>query len=186
MRWEDEDRVGAHWVLPGSGTWHPVVRLGDRLFRAPPVTLPWAPEFEPAPVKEGKALLASVAHAGGGVERLAMVGLFKEAVESEAAVPLAPWLVALAVFGLLGEVFVRRFLSGPRPARRKPVAAPVPVAAASVPSAPRAQAPRPSPAQPPPGPAAPPVDEPPPPEKPKDVLSALAQARDRAKKRTGR
>ncbi|MGV3622130.1 MAG: VWA domain-containing protein, partial [Archangium sp.] len=90
MRWEDEDRVGAHFVLPGSGTWHPVVKLGDRLFRAPPVTLPWAPEFEPAPVSEGKSLLSSVAKAGGGVERIAMAGLFKEAVESEAAIPLSP------------------------------------------------------------------------------------------------
>jgi len=191
MRWEDEDRVGAHWVLPGSGTWHPVVRLGDRLFRAPPVTLPWVPEFEPAPVKEGKALLAAVAHAGGGIERLAMVGLFKEAVESEAAVPLAPWLVAVAVVVLLGEVFVRRFLSGPRTARRKkPAPALVGAASPAVPSAPRAPPPRASPAAPPTravaDAAAPPPADAAPADKPKDVLSALAQARDRAKKRTGR
>ncbi|MCC6335581.1 MAG: VWA domain-containing protein [Myxococcales bacterium] len=193
MRWEDEDRVGAHWVLPGSGTWHPVVRLGNRLFRAPPVTLPWAPEFEPAPVKEGKALLASVAVAGNGVERLAMVGLFKEAVESEAAVPLAPWLVAFAVALLTGEVFVRRFFSGPRAVRRKPVAAPQPAVATASPTAgpsaprpaPQPAAPRPSPAAPSPAPAASAEENPAPPEK-KDVLSALAQARDRAKKRTGR
>ncbi|HEY1086527.1 MAG TPA: VWA domain-containing protein, partial [Archangium sp.] len=121
MRWEDEDRVGAHFVLPGSGTWHPVVKLGDRLFRAPPVTLPWAPEFEPAPVSEGKALLGSVAKAGGGVERIAMAGLFKEAVESEAAVPLAPALLAICVALLVAEVFVRRFLSGPRLRKRKAV-----------------------------------------------------------------
>ncbi|MBL8923947.1 MAG: VWA domain-containing protein, partial [Myxococcaceae bacterium] len=78
MRWEEEDRQGAHFVLPGTGTWHPVVKLGDRLFRAPPVTLPWVPEFEPAPPKEGRLALASVAKAGGGVERLAMTGLFAE------------------------------------------------------------------------------------------------------------
>lgn len=186
MRWEDEDRVGAHWVLPGSGTWHPVVKLGDRLFRAPPVTLPWAPEFEPAPVKEGKALLTSVTVAGNGVERLAIVGLFKDAVESEAAVPLAPWLVAVAVLVLLGEVFVRRFLSGPRSARRKPAVVKVVAAAPAVPSAPRPEAPRASPGTATPAAAAaPPEPEAPPPEK-KDVLSALAQARDRAKKRTGR
>lgn len=185
MRWEDEDRVGAHWVLPGSGTWHPVVKLGDRLFRAPPVTLPWAPEFEPAPVKEGKALLAAVARAGNGVERLAMVGLFADAVESEAAVPLAPWLVAAAVLALLGEVFVRRFFSGPRPVRRAPAA---PRRAVTAPAGP--SAPRPSPAAPssPSAPSAP-ADAPAPPEAPaekQDVRSALAQARDRAKKRTGR
>jgi hypothetical protein len=46
MRWEDEDRVAAEYTLPGSGTWHPVVKLGTRVRRAPPVALPYAPEFE--------------------------------------------------------------------------------------------------------------------------------------------
>jgi hypothetical protein len=177
-------------VLPGSGTWHPVVKLGDRLFRAPPVTLPWAPEFEPAPAKEGQASLASVASAGGGVERLAMVGLFKEAVESEAAVPLAPWLVAWTVVLLLGEVFVRRFFSGPRAVRRRPVA---PAAAAASATAPLPSAPIASPAARSPAPSASALDAPASqpdvafvaPER-KDVRSALAQARERAKKRTGR
>jgi hypothetical protein len=190
MRWEDEDRVGVHWVLPGSGTWHPVVKLGDRLFRAPPVTLPWAPEFEPAPAKEGKALLESVARAGNGVERLALVGLFEEAMESEAAVPLAPWLVSLAVLVLLAEVLVRRFLSGPRSVRRRPA---VMNSAAAVPVAPMPSAPRPRPtaspgvATPAPTAVAPPQESAPQasPEK-KDLRSALARARDRAKKRTGR
>ncbi len=168
MRWEDEDRVGAHFVLPGSGTWHPVVKLGDRLFRAPPVTLPWAPEFEPAPVSEGKALLSSVAKAGGGVERLAMAGLFKEAVESEAAVPLAPSLLAVCVALLVAEVFTRRFLSGPRLRRRvvakvAPAAAPVPTKVA----APVVSAPAPKPSAP-------------------GVKDALSAARDRARKRTDR
>ena len=176
MRWEDEDRVGAHFVLPGSGTWHPVVKLGDRLFRAPPVTLPWAPEFEPAPASEGKALLAAVAKAGGGLERLAMVGLFADAIASEAAVPLAPWLLAVCVVLLVAEVFVRRFLSGPRLRRRK-----VLVAAA------RPQGPSPSPSPVPapvsPGPA--PVTEPTPPSAP-NVQDALSAARERARKRTGR
>lgn len=177
MRWEDEDRVGAHFVVPGSGTWHPVVKLGDRLFRAPPVTLPWAPEFEPAPVSEGKALLSSVAKAGGGVERLAMAGLFKEAVESEAAIPLAPALLALCVVLLVAEVFTRRFLSGPRLRRTvKPVVAPVVTVTPTAPVAAKPSAPdsveAPKPAEPPP--AAPGV---------KDALSA---ARERARRRTGR
>ncbi|MFT3710494.1 MAG: VWA domain-containing protein [Archangium sp.] len=198
MRWEDEDRVGAHFVLPGSGTWHPVVRLGDRLFRAAPVTLPWAPEFEPAPASEGKSLLSAVAKAGGGLERIAMVGLFKEAVESEAAVALAPALLAICVVLLVSEVFVRRFLSGPRLRKRKAVApaAPVPVARPSVPGfvAPSgATALAPPPAQAGPATAATPTkdaepakdEKPPEPAKP-SMQDALSAARDRAKKRTGR
>ena len=183
MRWEEEDRVGAHWVLPGSGTWYPVVKLGDRLFRAPPVTLPWAPEFEPALANEGKALLDAVARAGGGVERLAMVGLFRDAVESEAGVPLAPFLVAMAVLLMLGEVITRRFLSGPRRSKRKVAvtraSAPRPVRVESA-SAPAVSAPARGAAPPPPEPA------PEPAKKPDGVASALAAARERAKNRTGR
>lgn len=82
MRWEDEDRVGAHFSLPGSGSFHPVVKLGDKLYRAPPVTLAWAPEFEPGSAREGKSLLALVAKASGGLERLAMAGLFIDAPAS--------------------------------------------------------------------------------------------------------
>jgi uncharacterized membrane protein len=182
MRWEEEDRLGAHWVLPGSGTWYPVVKLGDRLFRAPPVTLPWAPEFEPALPNEGKRFLDAVVHAGGGVERLAMVGLFRDAVESEAGVPLAPPLVALSVLLVLAEVFTRRFFSGPRTAKQKRVvtrvSAPRPVAEAATP------VPEPSPAAPvsPEAPPPAPVPE----KKPDGVASALAAAREKSKRRTGR
>lgn len=178
MRWEDEDRVGAHWVVPGSGTWHPVIKLGGRLFRAAPVTLPWAPEFEPAPAAEGHEWLVAVAKAGGGVERLAMVGLFRDAVESEGVVPLAPWLVALAVLLVVAEVIVRRFFSGPR--RQRVVRPQAIAAAASAPSV---------------APPADPVRVPEPkaatgagaaPEKPDGVSAALAAARDKARRRTGR
>ncbi|QSQ22942.1 VWA domain-containing protein [Pyxidicoccus parkwayensis] len=123
MRWEDEDRLVAEYPLQGSGTWHPVVRLGSRVLRAPPVTLPYAPEFEPGSAKEGLELLRAVAAVGGGVERLSMTGLFMEAPESQGRLALAPWLVGLALAVLLAEVAVRRFLSGPR--LRRPVTAPV-------------------------------------------------------------
>jgi hypothetical protein len=123
LRWEDEDRLVAEYPLEGSGTWHPLVRLGSRVLRAPPVTLPYAPEFEPGSAKEGLELLRAVAAVGGGVERLSMTGLFTEAPESQGRLALAPWLVGLALAVLLAEVAMRRFLSGPRV--RKPGAVPV-------------------------------------------------------------
>jgi Mg-chelatase subunit ChlD/uncharacterized membrane protein len=123
LRWEDEDRLVAEYPLEGSGTWHPLVRLGSRVLRAPPVTLPYAPEFEPGSAKEGLELLRAVAAVGGGVERLSMTGLFMEAPESQGRLALAPWLVGLALAVLLAEVAMRRFLSGPRV--RKPGAVPV-------------------------------------------------------------
>jgi len=178
MRWEDEDRQGAHFVLPGTGTWHPVVKLGDRVFRAPPVTLPWVPEFEPAPPKEGRAALIAVAKAGSGVERLAMTGLFAEGEQSFARVPLAPFLVSLAVLLLVAEVFVRRFLSGPRVRRQKPaIAPPMPVMPQPAVS-PAAAVSTTSPS--------PPTPEQPAPKPPEPPRDPLAEARERARKRTQR
>ena len=176
MRWEDEDRVGAHFTLPGSGSFHPVVKLGEKIFRAPAVTLSWAPEFEPGSAREGKNLLVQLAKASGGLERLAMAGLFAEAPESLAKLPLAPSLVALAVALLLAEVFLRRFYSG-RPKRsRKPKLAGAPVfTPATRPAIPGVEAPTTGE----PKSELPPVPEPP-------MKSALEIAIERARKRNQR
>jgi hypothetical protein len=187
MRWEDEDRLAAEYTLPGRGTWHPVVKLGTRALRAPPVALPYAPEFEPGSPKEGLEVLHGVAQVGGGVERLSMAGLFAEAPVSEGRVPLAPWLVGFAVLVLLAEVVVRRFFSTPR--LRKPAVAQAPrpadalagvaPAAMTSPAAPRQE-----------GSATAPTPEPqetPATDKPTDgVDSALEAARARSRKRLGR
>ena len=160
LRWEADDRLGAHVVLPGSGTWHPVVKLAKRVHRAPPATLSWAPEFEPGTPNEGRALLAAVSKAGHGVERLSMTGLFQEALESEGAVPLSTPLIALAVLLVVVEVVTRRYWTGPSAPGRavKPVEATPVVEAAPV------------------APAAPVIDE---------MAAALEEARRRAKQRRG-
>jgi uncharacterized membrane protein len=179
MRWEDEDRLVGEYTLPGRGTWHPVVRLGERALRAPPVAFPYAPEFEPGTAVEGLALLRSVAQVGGGVERLSLAGLFAEAPVSEGRVALAPWLVGFAVLVLLAEVVVRRFFSAPR--LRKPVAG-------VLASAPGPASASPRPASAPSAPSAPVEPEAAPDSKPSEggVDSALEAARARARKRLGR
>jgi uncharacterized membrane protein len=192
MRWEDEDRVGAHFTLPGSGTWHPVVKLDGRAWRAPPVTLPWAPEFEPGTAAEGKSLLGAMAKAGSGIERLSMAGLFTEALQSEARTPLAPYLLAFAVLLLLAEVFVRRFFSGRVPRLRPRFARTVSLEAMPrIPAHPeRAErvegVPQPNASPESPTPPEKPAPSPEPEPATSDVVSALDEARARAKKRTGR
>ncbi|CAM3687505.1 VWA domain-containing protein [Corallococcus sp. ZKHCc1 1396] len=187
LHWEDEDRLVAEYPLSGSGTWHPVVKWGGRVLRAPPVALPYAPEFEPGSAKEGLKLLRALAAVGGGQERLSMTGLFAEAPESEGRVALAPWLVAFALAVMLSEVAVRRFLSAPRvrAARARPVKESIARGSASAPrmdpsatasSGTKPQAPEESPQ--------PPAPEPPKP--PAGVDSALEAARARARRRTGR
>jgi hypothetical protein len=175
MTWEDDERVGAHWGVPSSGTWFPVVTLEGRLYRVAPVTLPWAPELEPAVGQVGRDWLKAVAKAGGGVERLAMAGLFREALKSEAGVPLAGWLVAACVVLLTAEVIARRFFAAFRwkwrvasgPAMREPEQVTARQAGAPTASAPPAEEPSPS------APAS-------------AVPSALAAARERARRRIGR
>jgi uncharacterized membrane protein len=193
MRWEDEDRLAAEYTLPGRGTWHPVVKLGTRALRAPPVALPYAPEFEPGSPKEGLVVLRAVAAVGGGVERLSMAELFADAPVSEGRVALAPWLVGFAVLVLLAEVVVRRFFSTPRLRKPAPVkvpglveapagAAPGPSATVSTPA--RAQE---TSRETPPAQTGTEEGEKPPPEKPDgNVDSALEAARARSRKRLGR
>jgi len=161
--------VGAHWVLPGSGTWFPVVRSAGRLYRAPPVTLPWVPELQPAVVREGRDRLLAVARAGGGVERLAMAGLYQDGPGSQGAVPLASWLVGLSVGLVAMEVLVRRFFAAPRQRRLRPLVVEVPAASRGPQEPPRG-----APSVEPPAPA------------PAPVRSALETARERARRRTGR
>lgn len=184
MRWEDEDRVGAHFTLPGSGTFHPVVQVGERVYRAPPVTLSWAPEFEPGSAKEGRALLAAVAKAAGGVERLSVAELFTTTAHSFTSVALAPALVALALALLVAEVALRRFFSGERRRRRTASVAGVAAVAPAAPAAVAVQS------APPPRPSSPPRTEaqPPPPAEPAAAgpRNPLEEAMARAKKRTGR
>jgi hypothetical protein len=127
---------------------------------------------------------------GGGLERLSMTGLFSEAPESEGRVPLAPWLVGLAVAVLLAEVVVRRFLSGPRlrravaPSTTAAVAVPG-MAAPSSPLVGTSAAVGASEGGTPPAPTsgeAPARDEP---AKERGVDSALEAARERARRRMG-
>jgi hypothetical protein len=174
LHWEDEDRMGAHFALPGSGTYYPVIQAGGRVLRAAPVTLPYSPEFEPSSNQDGQALLSALAQLTGGTERISMTGLFAATAQSAAAVPLAPVLVEVALLLLLAEVVLRRFFAGRRrESHPKPALAPVPsktvVRAGAPPPAPVALSP------------STPVVEP-----KSGVRSALEVAQERARKRLKR
>ncbi|MFL5322068.1 MAG: VWA domain-containing protein, partial [Myxococcaceae bacterium] len=191
LRWEESDRLGAHFTLPGSGTFHPIVKLGGRPLRAPPVTLPYAPEFEPISAAEGRSVLLAVAKVAGGVERLSMSGIFAETKESRSSVPLAPWLIAAALITMLGEVVTRRFFAVPTRAGRLKIprtiaatmrgAAEKVLAAAPVIKKGGAKTTVVSPAAEQPAPA---QEEAPPP-KEESLDDVMKKARGRAKRRTG-
>jgi hypothetical protein len=101
--------LSARFTLSGSGSFHPVVHLGERALKGPPVALPYAPEFEPAPPGAGRALLAEIAALTGGVERLSVDGAFAPGPGAPGNLPLGPWLAAAILALMLAEVAVRRF-----------------------------------------------------------------------------
>ena len=172
--------AGQRHVAPGGEAGH------GGVLRAPPVALPYAPEFEPGSAKEGLELLR--ARGGGGRRRGAAVdgGPVRGGAGVGGRVALAPWLVALALAVLLAEVAVRRFLSAPRvrAARARPVKESVTSRPATTP---RTEAVKTSgggkPADPPGAPQDPPPE---PPKPPPGMDSALEAARARARRRTGR
>ncbi|MBI5548596.1 MAG: VWA domain-containing protein, partial [Deltaproteobacteria bacterium] len=75
LRPEGDGKLVAHFTLDASGSFHPLVKLGGRVLKGPPATLPYAPEYEPQPPTRGKELLASMARLTGGVERLSVEGV---------------------------------------------------------------------------------------------------------------
>ncbi|MGC4118401.1 MAG: VWA domain-containing protein [Myxococcales bacterium] len=184
LRPEGDGRLAAHFTLDASGSYHPVVKLGGKVFKGPPATLPYAPEYEPQPPARGRELLAAMARLTGGVERLSTDGVFDRVPGGPGRTPLAPWLVALALALMVGEVALRRFFFrwqkravAPRVDRRREVEARATPPANGAPST---DASLPSDAQAgPQEPPAPKQEEP----KPEDVADALATARDRARQR---
>jgi hypothetical protein len=104
-----EGRLETRFRLAGSGSFHPVVRLPGLIVKGPPATLPYAPEFEPQLPGKGKETLEAVAQISGGVERLSLAGLFDRGSEAPGRFPLAPVLVAAALLLMVVEVALRRF-----------------------------------------------------------------------------
>ncbi|HEY3451334.1 MAG TPA: VWA domain-containing protein [Myxococcales bacterium] len=183
LRPEGDGRLAAHFTLDASGSYHPVVKLGGKVFKGPPATLPYAPEYEPQPPARGRELLAAMARLTGGLERLSVDGVFDRVPGGPGRFPLAPLLVALALGLMVGEVALRRFFfrwqRRAKPAapdrRRETKADP----ATHVIDAGQGRDAKPPPGQPEPEPAAPPESPP----QPEDVADALAAARDRARQR---
>jgi uncharacterized membrane protein len=114
MHFEEDDRLVARFVLPKSGTWHPLIKIGNRVIRAAPVTLPWSPEFEPVAAKVGIDYLVKLAQVAGGTELLSLDGFFEKGKASIGSIDLSAPLIVLLALALLADVLVRRFFPGAR------------------------------------------------------------------------
>lgn len=128
----DDGVYEARVALEAGAVVLPAVALGapgaERAVFGPALTLPYSPEVEPRWGRpSGEAALAALARDGGGAVRGDLEGVYDNPASEGVTEALAPWLVALALVALVGEVVVRRLrLSWPRLRwRRRRVAPPV-------------------------------------------------------------
>jgi Mg-chelatase subunit ChlD len=119
MEWVSADLVAVDIQMRGTETLLPTVEIpGFNRVVMSPVCLPYSPEFEPIEQGRGEEVLARIAAATGGKERIDLAGIWQDLPRKRHPIEIARWLTLLAVVLVLVEVLQRRtgFLS--RPQRR--------------------------------------------------------------------
>jgi len=120
--WDGPTTAVARTTLSSPGHYLPVLDLGDGgVLRAPPVTLPYSPEFLPTHDLSGEEILASLARATGGKDMTTAEEIFEteETSEATAWLDVSPWLALAILVLLLLEIAEQRLaLSELIPRRR--------------------------------------------------------------------
>jgi hypothetical protein len=120
--WDGPTTAVARTTLSSPGHYLPVLDLGDGgVLRAPPVTLPYSPEFLPTHDLSGEEILASLARATGGRDMATAEEIFEteETGEATAWLDVSPWLALAILVLLLLEIAEKRLaLSELLPRRR--------------------------------------------------------------------
>jgi uncharacterized membrane protein len=190
LRWTGADTLAIEVPLDAGETTLTTVDIPEHgPVSLSPVCLPYSPEFRPAQSDRGLVTLEHLGRATGGKERVDLAGIWQDLPRQVRLVPVARWLLLLAVLLLLVEVFERRtlLLSGmfrglrraavtakakkPTPRPTAPVARPAVALAAAPPRGAEVVPPPPAPA-----PVAKKDDD-------ADMLEALRKARQRARGR---
>ena len=109
LRWTGADTLGIEVPLGAGETMVATVEIeGERPVAMPPVCLPYSPEFKPTGRESGLPTLERMARATGGVERIALAGIWGDLPRQVQMLPVARWLLLAAVVLLLFEVMDRR------------------------------------------------------------------------------
>jgi len=108
--WIGPDTLQARFRMDRLGTWHTIVKTGERRFtRGPAVTLAYSPEFAPrAGLPTGTATLAQMAEITGGKSRADVLDVLKDPPRSARTTSLLPWLFSAALCLLVLEIAGRR------------------------------------------------------------------------------
>jgi hypothetical protein len=200
MRWTGADTLAVEVPLDGDETTLTTIEVpGYDSVPMPPVCLPYSPEFKPAQRDRGLVTLEKLGRATGGIERVELASIWRDLPRHVRYIPIARWLLLVAVMLWLAEVLERRtgLLTGWRLKRADETSEPETETERTVrphvlPALSRVKTKRPNTATPPlqatpapvvekaPSPATPPVL----PDDPDGIMEALRKARKRARGRT--
>lgn len=192
LEWKNADLLEADIPIDGRETMLNTVEVsGQQPVTLSPVCLPYSPEFAPDEPGRGSATLAQIATTTGGKERIEIPKIWSELPVRSRYVSLAPWLLVAAAFLFLLEILERRAgwlskLAGVKVAiqtraknveSESPTPAPTPKAPKPVVKKPAAPVPVPATAK-----AAQTKSAPAKADDDVSTLSAMRQARDRARR----
>jgi len=109
MRWSGAALLEVATPLGGDETLLAAVDVPsfDRV-ALPPVCLPYSAEFAPAPEAKGRDTLHDLAEMTGGEERIDMAAIWNALPKHPRPAELAPWLIVAAIVLFLLEVLHRR------------------------------------------------------------------------------
>jgi hypothetical protein len=109
LRWAGPDLLELEVPLQGTETALTTVDIpGLGPASLSPVCLPYSPEFRPSQGDRGLATLERLGRATGGKERVELAAIWKDLPRLPRRMPMARWLLALALVFLLAEVLERR------------------------------------------------------------------------------
>lgn len=109
LQWTGADVLSAEANLSGGETLITSLDLQDAgQTTLPPVCLPYSPEHAPRGEGEGLETLERLARATGGKERVDLASIWGDIPKTPRIISLAPWLLLAAIVLLLGDILQRR------------------------------------------------------------------------------
>ncbi len=102
MHWQGPDRMGAVIKLDEPGAYRGVIRVGDKLLRIDPMSMPVSPEFLPREGESGTETMKEMASLTGGKEAYDLRDVLERNLRTTQARPvILPFLIALLILALL-------------------------------------------------------------------------------------
>ncbi|MFW6286813.1 MAG: hypothetical protein ACOC29_02620, partial [Candidatus Sumerlaeota bacterium] len=102
LHWQGPDRLAATIKLDEPGAYRGAIKVGDKVLRVDPMSMPVSPEFLPREGESGSETLKRVASMSGGKEAIDIRDVLERNLRTTQARPvILPFLLALLLLALL-------------------------------------------------------------------------------------